>query len=167
MKGFIGMLDRIYINLKCRRILKRGNNKLDFPVQAKEVKKVLVLFPKEVEHLTDANEFVQKLRAEYPRWSVEIFDVDKINPKERNILRMPNRTLSNRLRKKNYNMVIDLNVPLDTVCAFIAMVSEATYRVKLANEDQRYFNMQCASSKENQRFFYQPLLEYLQNLFIK
>jgi hypothetical protein len=165
MKKSINMLDRIYINLKCHRILKRINTKLEFPVQAKEVKKVLVIFPKDVD-LIDANQFIQKLRAEYRRWSVEIFDVYKIKPEERNILKMPNRILSNRLRKKNYDMVIDLNVPLDNVCAFIAVITEATYRVKITNEEQHYFNMQCSSSKENQRFFYQPLLDYLKRLFL-
>jgi len=97
---------------------------------------------------------------------VEIFDVDKLSQKELNILKLPNQTVIHKLKKPNYEIVIDLNVPFDPVCAFIAVLSEATYRVKFAKEDQQYFNLQCSPSQNNHRFFYQPLLDYVKRLFL-
>lgn len=166
MKSVIEKIARVYIHLRSQRVLRQVNTILNFPVQAKEIKKVLIILPRELAHLDDANQFVQKLRQGYRRWSVEIFDADKINPKELNILKLPNQTVADKLHKANYDIVIDLNARFDTVCAFIAVISEATYRVKFTNEEQVYFNLQCSPAQNNHRFFYLPLLEYLQSLFI-
>jgi len=166
MKPIIDKLARTYIHLKSRKVLKRIDTILNFPIRSKEVKNVLIVFPRELDHLDDANQFVQKLREGYRSWSVEIFDVDKLSQKELNILKLPNQTVIHKLKKPNYEIVIDLNVPFDPVCAFIAVLSEATYRIKFTNQEQLYFNLQCSPAQDNHRFFYQPLLDYLQSLFM-
>lgn len=167
MRSIIDKLAQIYISLKSQKVLKKVDAILDFPLPAKKVKNVLIVFPRELNHLDDANQFVQKLREAYRRWSVKIFDVDKISAQDLNILKLPNQTVLEKLKKANYDIVIDLNVHTDMVCAYIAVISEATYRIKFTNEDQHYFNLQCSPSQNNHRFLYQPLLNYLHDLFVK
>ena len=167
MKPIIEKLAQTYIRLKSRKVLKRIDTILNFPIRSKEVKNVLIVFPRELDHLDDANQFVQKLREGYRRWSVEIFDVDKISPNDLNFLKLPNQEIRDKLKNASYDLAIDLNVPLDAICAFIVVLSEATYRIKFTNQEQLYFNLQCSPSQNNHRFFYQPLLDYLQSLFTR
>lgn len=168
MKAIIlDKLSGIYIFQKSRRRLKKANGILDFPVKAKTIKKALIIFPKGSDHLDDANRFVKELKKHYRKWSVEIFDADKINETDLNILKLPNQNITNRISEAGYSLVIDLNDRFHKGNALIAAMSEAPYRISLNNEDQPYFNLQCHSAGNSHEYFFQPLFDYLQSLFTK
>jgi hypothetical protein len=167
MKNIIKKLAEVYIHLKSRKVLKRINIMLDFPVQSKEVKNILVILPRGLSHLDDANDFVQKLRKIYPRWKIKIFDVDKIDKEHLNYLRVPDREIIQTIRNTSYHMAIDLNEHFDMISAFVSVMSEAAYRITFNKQDQKYFNMQCYPASGRNGFFYNALLDYVQWLFIK
>lgn len=165
MKAKIEKLAELYIYLKSRKVIKQINTMLDFPVKSKEIKKVLIILPRELGHLDDANQFIQDLRKSYKNWKIEIIDVDKID--DLNLLNIPAQKIIEKIRNTNYHLVIDLNEQFDLVCAFIAIMSKANYRMTFNSKDQNYFNMQCYPTVIKNGFFYQSLFDYLQRLFTK
>ncbi len=166
MKDLIEKIAGMYISLRSYKVLKRINGMLDFPVQSQEIKNVLVILPRGLNYLDEANDFVQKLRKHYPHWKIKIFDVDKIHKDNLNLLNIPAQEIIEKIKNTNYHMAIDLNEQFDTVSAFIAVMSEAAYRILFNKQDQNYFNMQCYPAHAKNGFFYQPLLDYVQSLFI-
>lgn len=167
MKAITEKLSGIYISLKSRKKLKKAKSALDFPVKAREIKNTLIIFPRGLNHLDDANRFVQEVKKHYRSWSVEIFDVDKINEADLNILKLPNHHIIKRIHESGFSLVIDLNDRFDKVSAFIAVMSEATYRISFNIEDKPYFNLQYFSAGNNHEFLFQPFFDYLQSLFLK
>lgn len=167
MKAKPEKLTELYIYLKSRKVIKQINTMLDFPVKSKEIKKVLIVLPRELNHLDDANQFIQKLRKSYKHWKIEIIDVDKINKEDLNLLNIPAQRIIKKIKNTNYHLVIDLNEQFDLICAFIAVMSEANYRMTFNSKDQDYFNMQCYPTEIKNGFFYKSLFDYLQQLFTK
>lgn len=167
MKAKLEIFAKLYIYLKSRKVLKQINTMLDFPVTSKEIKKVLIVLPRELVHLDDANHFIQELRKTYKHWKIEIIDVDKLNKNDLNFLNIPDQKTIEKIKDTNYHLVIDLNEQFDLICAFIAVMSEANYRMTFNSQNQNYFNMQCHSANKNNGFFYQPLFEYVQSFFIQ
>jgi hypothetical protein len=165
MKAKLEKLAKLYIYLKSRKVIKQINTMLDFPVKSKEIKKVLIILPRELTHLDDATQFIQELRKSYKYWKIEIIDVDKID--DLNLLNIPDQKIIEKIRNTNYHLVIDLNEQFDLVCAFIAIMSEANYRMTFNSKDQNYFNMQCHPADIKNGFFYQSLFDNLQKLFTK
>ncbi|MFQ5585005.1 MAG: hypothetical protein ACE5GL_11265, partial [Calditrichia bacterium] len=66
------------------------------------MKKVLVILPRNMDHLEGALDFVQSLWKTYPLWRVELFDVDKLDKSDLNPMRIPRPQLIQRLRKADY-----------------------------------------------------------------
>jgi hypothetical protein len=167
MKAKLEKLAQLYIHLKSRKVLKQINSMLDFPIKSREIKNVLILLPCQLNHLDDANKFVRNLRKNYRSWNIQIFDVDKINHTDLNILKLPDQKTVQNIKQANYQLVIDLNEEFDLISAFIAVMSEANYRLTFTTQNQNYFNMQCHPANANNGFFYESLLDYIQNLFVK
>ena len=167
MKAITDKLSGIYIYQKSRKRLKKANVVLDFPVKAKEIRNALIIFPRGSDHSDDTRRFVKEIKKYYESWSVEIFEVDKISEADLNILKLPNQSITKKISEANFGLVIDLNDRFDKVNAFLAAMSGAAYRISFNNDDQPYFNMQCSSGRNSHEFFFQPLFNYLQRLFIK
>lgn len=167
MKVKFEKLAKLYISLKSHKVLKQINNILDFPVKSKEIKKVLIVLPRGLPHLDDANQFIQELRKTYRNWKVEMIDVDKINRDDLNFLNIPGQKTINKIKNTNYHLVIDLNEQFDLICAFIAVMSRANYRMAFNVQNQNYFNMQCQRADITNGFFYKSLYDYVQRLFVK
>lgn len=166
MRPIIEKIAALYISFKSRRVLKRINAMLDFPVRSGEIKNVLVVMPRGLDHLDEASRFVQELRKHYRRWKIEIFDVDKIDKDNLNLLKIPGHSIVEKIKKGDYHLAIDLNQQFDIVSAFLTVMSEAAYRIGFTDQDQRYFNMQCCSAHAGNGFYYQALLDYVQKLFV-
>lgn len=166
MRSVIEKIAEMYISIRSRSVLKRINAMLDFPVKSMEIKNVLVILPRGLNHLDEANRFVQNLRQQYRYWKIEIFDVDKVNKDNLNLLKIPDHSIMEKIKSANYHLAIDLNEQFDLVSAFVAVMSEAAYRISFSNQDLDYFNMQCYPTHGKNGFFYQPLLDYVQSLFV-
>lgn len=161
----IQKITEYYINKKCRRTLNRIDSVLGFPVAASSIKKVLLFLPAHLERLDDANRFARLLRDTYQGWTVDIFDVDKLKKEDFNRLNAPNFKILTNLKDAKYDLVIDLNEEFHLTSAFLAVMTEAPYRLNLDTSGQSYFNIQYAASQAGEHSGYDQLLGYLQKLF--
>ncbi|RMI26219.1 MAG: hypothetical protein D6681_01125 [Calditrichaeota bacterium] len=160
-------LARYLMKLKARLVVRRLNDSLNFPVDAHAVRKVLVILPRNLNLLDRATHFIQSLRKTYPGWEIELFDVDKLSESQLTRLHLPQPEVLERLRYAGYHFVLDLNDRFDDLSSFIALMTEAPYRLHLHSEDSLYHNMTYHAKTVNGELYYEPLLSYLRQLFVK
>ena len=161
------------LDSKVRPVLYRLSQTLNFPAKASVIKKVLVVMPRNMSLLEDANRFIQSLRKSYPNWRVELFDVDKLSEKDLNRMSLPRDEIVDKLRNAKYNFVMDLNDQPDQLSAYVALMTEAPYRLHLNADESDFFNLTFqpqtngdGSSPRKESEFYNSLLEYLGKLFV-
>lgn len=144
---------------------------MKLPIPSKSIKKVLVILPRNLQLIDQASEFVQELRNSYPEWRVELFDVDKLNKDELNRARLPKPEILTKLRKAGYHFVLDLNDHLDQLSSYIALMTEAGYRMHSQVDESMYYNIvyQPSANGRNEKgakLGYEQLLNYLHHLFV-
>lgn len=159
-------LAEIYINRKTRKKLRSISQPLAFPIEADSIKNVLVILPGNLNYLEAANQFVRNLRETFSKWSVDIFDVDKISKEDLNRWNVPTDNILSRLIEVQYKLVIDLHTKFDLLSAFLAVMTEAPYRINLDYMGQPYFNIQYAIAGEQENRTYSPLLKKIKQLFV-
>ena len=158
---------------KVRPVLKRLSNNMNFPEKASCISKVLVIMPRNMSMLQDANRFIQVLRKYYPGWRVELFDADKLTANDLDRMSLPREAITDKLRQAGYQFVMDLNDVADPVSAYIALMTEAAYRLHLVPEGSDYFNLTFqihqndAKDRGEDDLYYDPLVKYLGKLFVK
>lgn len=152
---------------KARPVARRLNQAVSFPIQSTTVKKVLVILPRDLNLIDRASMFVQSLRSTFPAWRVELFDVDKLSKSDLNRMQLPKPEILQKLRKAGYHFVLDLNVSSDRLSSFIALMTEAPYRLHLYADSSIYYNIAYQPHRNGKEIIYDPLLNYLRNLFVK
>ena len=153
--------------MKTDRVVRRLEQAMSFPIEATSVRKVLVILPRNLEMLDRASKFVQLLRQSYPNWRVELFDVDKLSKDELNPVSLPRPEILAKLKKAQYHFVLDLNDNFDQISSYIALMTEATYRLHFRGENSGYYNIVYQPKHvEGAQLHYDPLLDYLQKLFV-
>ncbi len=155
------------IQLKVKPVMRRLNQSLSFPISANSVKKVLVIMPRNLELLERASNFVQSLRKTYPNWRVELFDVDKLNKDDLNHLQLPRPRIVAKLKQADYQFVLDLNDYCDHLSGFIALMTEAPYRLRLQSQPSFYYNLVFHTQNNGDTLYYDSLLNYLRKLFVR
>lgn len=160
-------LTRLVVKLKSRALAKKIRQEVRFPIEASSVKKVLVIMPRNLELLDKASLFVQSLRKTYPGWKIELFDVDKLNDQELNRVKLPRQEIVHKLKSAQYQFVLDLNDHIDPLTSYITISTEAPYRLHIQAEASNFYNIIYTPQMTNEGFYYEPLLMYLRNLFVK
>ena len=160
----------VWIKSKAEPVARRVNQSLAFPITASSIKKVLVILPRNLNLIDRASLFVQSMRKNYPTWRIELFDVDKLNKTDLNRMQLPRPEIVDRLRDAGYHLVVDLNDRFDQLSSYIALMTEAHYRLKLGSDDgleAMYYNMAFQLTNPGNGIEYDPLLKYLSKLFIR
>jgi hypothetical protein len=160
------------VKIKVKPILKRLPNSLSFPVKATEIEKVLIILPRDMAQLDEANLFVQALKKQYPSWKIELFDVDKLTPNQYTRMQIPKDEVTDKLKSRNFHFVIDLNEVPDQLTSYLALCTEAPYRLHLNSGFNEYFNLTFQpalledNKKRSAKGVYTMLLGYLDRLFV-
>ena len=155
------------ILVKTRPVVKRLKHSMNFPVPSKVISKVMVILPRNLALLDQASIFVQSLRKTYPAWRVELFDVDKLDRNDLNRMQLPRQEVLDRLRKADYQFVLDLNDGNDRISSYIALMTEAPYRLHMRSDGKMFYNISYQPQNTNGEYYYEPLLNYLRRLFVK
>lgn len=155
------------IRLKARAVARKLNKVLNFPAKANAINKVLVILPRNLEMLDRASNFVQSLRKTFPNWRVELFDVDKLSKSDLNRMHLPRPEVLNKLKSAEYNFVVDLNDSEDELSGFIALMTEAPYRLQMKTNGSSYYNIVYQPNQADEAVYYDSLLNYLRKLFVK
>jgi len=155
------------IRTKARAVARKLNKALNFPAKANAINKVLVILPRNLEMLDRASNFVQSLRKTFPNWRVELFDVDKLSRSDLNRMHIPRPEILHKLKSAEYSFVVDLNDSEDELSGFIALMTEAPYRLHLNANGSSYYNIVYQPQRNGESTYYDSLLNYLRKLFVK
>ena len=145
------------------RVLKKSQQVVNFPLRASSIQRVLVIMPRDLNHIEAAHEFINHLRQRFPSWQVQIFDVDKLPPEKLNWMQIPRKDYIQELKHQQFDMVIDLNQQVDWLITYLVVMSGAPYRVHLESEDGQFFNIQF---KGNHTIPFEGLVHTFTRLFI-
>ncbi len=157
----------LMIDSKVKPVISRLNLRLEFPLKANVIRKVLVILPRNMEKIDAANRFVTALRKRFPHWRVELFDIDKLNDVDLNRMRLPKDEILNKLKKAGYQFVIDMDASADFLSSLITLMTEAKYRLSICEKYPRYYNLTFQPHQNGQPIQYKSLLDYLNRLFVK
>ena len=160
-------LAEFVIKIKSRSVARRVNRSVNFPIRANEVKKVLIILPRNLQMLDRASMFVQSLRKTYPNWRIELFDVDKLSSKELNSVHLPRPEIVQELKSAEYQFVLDLNEKFDYLTGYITLITEAPYRLHIQSEGSIFYNIVYHPQHPDDGIHFDPLLNYLRKLFVK
>lgn len=168
MSGITGKVAAYMIKKKTERITRKLQNPMSFPIRSNVIQRVLVILPRNLSLLDLANRFIHALREAYPTWRVELFDVDKLGSDDLNRMKLPKQEIIDRLRKADYHFVLDLNDKLDELSAYITLMTEAPYRLRLQSEGSlNCYNIVYHPEKNGEeKAPYESLLSYLNLLFV-
>lgn len=130
MKFIQSALSPVYLHLKLKW---SGKTKdiYDFARKIREVKKILVIFPENTELHEDAEKFSEDLRLLFMEASVDTFSVNRLSVTEMNWFQAPNQIFLNEIRKRQYDLLIDLNPQASDLCSYIAANGGAPLRLNL------------------------------------
>lgn len=164
MKTIKSRVTDYFIQLKTKGVARKLDSTLSFPIPSDKIKKVLIILPRNLESLDRASNFVQSLKKHYPKWRVELFDVDKLGKNDLNNMQLPKPEVVNKLKAANYNFVLDLNDSNDQVASFITLMTEAPYRMNLNRDGETSYNIAFQPQRADGSIRYESVLQYLSQL---
>jgi hypothetical protein len=137
-----------------------------FPVPSKKINHTLVILPKQLEYLDPAVELVNELQQEYPYWRYMMLDMDKVIGDKLNRLHLPSSGFISKLKKENFELVIDLNPEFDYRIGYLIALLRIPYRIYLLPDIIPFYNINIKGN-----FFqiknYRGLISYLKTIFTK
>jgi|GEM_PF-4368719 len=164
MKTIKNRVTDYFIQLKTKGVARKLDSTLSFPIPSDKIKKVLIILPRNLESLDRASNFVQALKKHYPKWRVELFDVDKLGKNDLNNMQLPKPEVVNKLKAANYNFVLDLNDANDQIASFITLMTEAPYRMNLNRDGETSYNIAFQPQRADGAIRYESVLQYLSQL---
>lgn len=166
MKTIKNRVTDYFIQLKTKGVARKLDSTLSFPIPSDTIKKVLIILPRNLESLDRASNFVQSLKKHYPKWRVELFDVDKLGKNDLNNMQLPKPEVVNKLKAAKYNFVLDLNDSNDQIASFITLMTEAPYRMNLNRDGETSYNIAFQPQRADGSIRYESVLQYLSQLII-
>lgn len=162
-------LTRIFVAWKTRRFLKEFNERpVSFPVPASTVKNVLVILPRQVEHVDAAMALVRQLRNYYTEWHYMVLDMDKIMKDKLNRLDLPNDQFIEELSKNKFDFSLDLNSNLDIRIAYLLSMLKIDYRLHFLPAAEKYYNIIVQMNMNNSHFKnFDFVVNSLKTIFVK
>jgi len=93
----------------------------------------------------------------------EKFKIISYHEKQKTRFNLPEKSLGNRLRAKEFDIVIDLNKKEDVFFSAVSNLVTAKLRMSFVKErSEDYYDLQIANSIENSEQIYRQFLSYLQ-----
>ncbi len=167
MSGIKSYLAEKYVYWFTRSTLKRLNDySMNYPIDAGEIRNVLIVLPRDTEYLDAAISTIQKLRQFYSQWHYMVMDIDKVLPHKLNRLGLPNDEFIKELEKSQFQLVLDLNFETDDRIKYLITKLKIPYRLHLKTEPEEYYNIVVQPHQDPAKNF-DFVLTYLHKIFVK
>ena len=102
MENLKTTLARKYAEFQIKRMAKKDHEPgLSLPIQARTVKNVLVILPRNLKLMDEALHFLEQLKQQYSFWKIEILDIDKLTPEQYNFWKLPSDQFVEQLPKQH------------------------------------------------------------------
>jgi len=119
-----------YLNFRLNSF--KSNEELcDYPEKMGAIKKILLILPAECRDKTEYRSFINGLNAIFQKAKISTFQIKDLRLHEQNWLGVPNERYLDELHSQNFDLIIDLNIRPDKICAYICAFSEAPIRLNL------------------------------------
>ena len=121
-----------YLNFRLN-YFKSDEDLCDYPGRIDKIKKILLILPAECRDKTEYRDFINGLNQIFPKSKISTFQIKDLRLHEQNWLGVPNERYLNELRSQSFDLIIDLNLRPDKICAYICALSEAPVRINLTS----------------------------------
>lgn len=137
-----------YLNFRLN-YFKSDEDLCDYPAKIGTIKKILLILPAECKDKTEYRDFINGLNKVFQKAKISTFQIKDLRLHEQNWLGVPNERYLDELRSQNFDLIIDLNIQPDKICAYICAFSEAPLRINLiSGKYDHVYNLYFSSEQE-------------------
>ncbi len=137
-----------YLNFRLN-YFKSNEDLCDYPAKIGTIKKILLILPAECKDKTEYRDFINELNKVFQKAKISTFQIKDLRLHEQNWLGVPNERYLDELRSQNFDLIIDLNIQPDKICAYICAFSEAPVRINLiSGKYDHVYNLYFRSEQE-------------------
>lgn len=141
----------------------------NFPEDIRKIKNILIIAPLEIENSESFRNFTSGLYEIFENARVSTFQKESLRSTDRNWLGVPNEEYLLQLKQDQFDLVIDLNLNQDKICAYLGALSGAPVRLNLSSgKYDHVYNLHFRVEKSkslNEK--YTNILNYLKSLNLK
>jgi hypothetical protein len=154
-----------YAYWKTRRSLKKlSEQSVNLPINAKQIKNVLILLPRQEEFVDAAMTLVRHLRQHFKSWHFMLLDIDKIAAHKLDRFNLPNKTFIEVLLKSKFQLVMNLNFEPDVRMDYLTAILRIPYRLHIQSPNSNYYNMFAQINEADFKSFHH-VFSYLKSGF--
>ena len=114
----------------------------DFISRLKNIRKVLVIVPRDRAQEVIARNYLPRLKEAFPGSRVSTLDIFNLRPVDVNWLGVPHDSFVERFRKEKFDLLIDLNTYHDTLCSYLCALIETDMRLHICEgKYDRIYNL--------------------------
>jgi len=132
---------------------------IDFPKAIKSTKNILLMIPADSEYSDEIQEFASGLYQIFNQAAVSTFERKNFRKNDGNWFGLPEEKYLRSFQEAEIDLVIDLNIKHDKLCAYISALSGAPLRLTVGSGPFDYvYNLQIRQDPQK------PLSERLKNV---
>ena len=111
--------------------LKNKSELTEFIGKIKNIRKILVIVPRDRAQEVIARNYLAKIKSAFPGSKISTLDIFNLRKTDVNWLGVPNEQYVDRFRKEKFDLLIDLNTYHDTVCSYLCALIETEIRLHI------------------------------------
>ena len=168
VKQIKNLLLNKYLNFRLN-YFKSSEGLCDYPAKIDTIKKILLILSTDCKDKIKYRDFIAGLNEIFSEANVSTFQIKDLRLHEQNWLGVPNGRYLSELRSQAFDLIIDLNLQSDKICAYICALSEAPVRINLiSGKYDHVYNLYFRSNREKSgEERYNLILDNLMKLKLK
>jgi hypothetical protein len=136
------MLLTRFLDFRLKKLHEKENI-YNFSHELKKVKKILVILPSKDEYTETIQSFVKRLTEIFEKARVSTFVDSSLRKTDISWLGVPNEQYLKSIQDEQFDLVIDINIVQDRICAYLCALSGASMRLNLASGEYDFiYNLQ-------------------------
>jgi hypothetical protein len=146
---FKHLAKKVVVDLRLKKFA-RHERSLNFAEEFKKVKKVLIIVPSGNEYTESVQDFIKGAGLVFKNASVSTFASSTLRKSDLTWFGIPNEKYLHLIRDESFDLVLDINLRPDRVCAYLSALSGAAMRLNLIGGDYDYiYNLHFRSDNAN------------------
>lgn len=137
-----------FLNFRLKKI-QDHENIYNFSSELKAVKKILVILPLDNEYTETIQTFVARLTEIFTNARVSTFVSSSLRKADLSWLGVPNEEYLKSIREERFDLVVDINIIQNLICAYLCALSGASLRLNLASGEYDFiYNLQFRADRQ-------------------